>query len=352
MPQALSPGPEPGQPLSLNWDDVLQQHPLPHYVYDVATLEILAANQATCLRYGYSEAELLRLNRADLLFPGQVQRLRDFLAGLPASAQVQPQPVWQERTREGGELFSDIRGRPVRWQGRCARLSVVVDAGSRLRSAADAENARDLLVVAGRLAQVGSWWADRDRRTIFASDLVCDLHEVPHGTQLTLQGAASSYPGEGGARLEAAVRTCFRDGTPFDLELQLTTARGNHRWVRTVAEAVRDHEGRIVMLRGAQQDVTAQVQARLELAASRERLQALLRALPDLSLVMDAEGRYVEVNDPSHPSLGGPWAERVGRRIADVLDPDFAAMVMHHMAEAHRTGQLQTFHADRTVAGG
>lgn len=352
MSQDLSPGQEPGQPLELRWDELLQQHPLPHYVYDMATLDILAANEAACLRYGYSQEEFLRLNRERLLFPGQVQRLRDFLDGLPATAQVQPQPVWHERTHDGHDLFSDIRGRPVRWQGRLARLSVVVDAGSRLRSAADAESARDLLVVAGRLAQVGSWWADRDRHAVFASDLVCDLHEVPHGTHVPMLGAASRYPGDGAARLEVAVRACFKDGTPFDLELPLVTARGNHRWVRTVAEAVRDDTGRIVMLRGAQQDITAQVQARLELAASRERLQALLKALPDLCLVMDAEGRYVEVNDPMHPSLGGPWKDRVGRRITDVLDPEFSALVMHQLAETHRTGQLQTFHSDRPVASG
>jgi len=352
MTQALSPGPEPAQPLSLVWDDVLQQHPLPHCLYDVRTLDLLAVNEAACLRYGYSAAEFLRLNYEALLFPGQVQPLRDFLAGLPASALVQPQPVWHECTRDGHELFSDIRGRSVWWQGRLARLCVVVDASTRLRSVADAENARDLLVVAGRLAQVGSWWADRNRHAIFASDLVCDLHEVPHGTTLEMKSGASMYPGDGGQRLDAAVRACFRDGTPFDLELPLVTARGKQRWVRTVAEAVRDHSGRIVMLRGAQQDITAQVQARLELAASRERLQAVLKALPDLCLVYDAEGRYEEINDPAHPSLAGPWAERQGHRIDEVLDPSFAQQALARMAECHRLGQVVSFHADRPVASG
>ncbi len=352
MPQRLSPGPEPDQPLLLVWNDVLQWHPLPHYVYDVESLEILAVNQTACVRYGYSEAELLQLNREALLFPGQVQRLREFLAGLPGSAQVEPQPVWQERTRDGRELLSDIRGRPVLWEGRRARLSVVVDAGPRLRSAAAAENARDLLQVAGRLASVGSWWADRDRRTVFASDLVCDLHGVPHGSTLPLGTGLSSYPGDGGAQLDAAVRACLKDGVPFDLEMQLVTAQGKQLWVRTVGEAVRDHTGRIVMLRGAQQDITAQVQARLELAASRERLQALLKGMPDLCLVLDAEGRYMEVNDARHASLSGRWEDRVGRRLADVMDADFAQRATTIMALCHSTGRPQTLHADTRVAAG
>lgn len=343
---------EPALPVEQAWQALLEQHPLPHYVYDVQTLQILAANRAAQQRYGYSAAELLQLTRESLLMPGQVQRLREFLAGLPASAQVVPQPVWQERTRDGGELFSDIRGQPVNWQGRAARLSVVVDAGSRLQLQADAANARDLLLVAGRLAGVGSWWADRDGRTVFASDLVCELHEVPPGTALTLGNGSARYPGAAAQQLDLAVRACLQEGTPFDLETPLVGARGTHRWVRTVGEAVRDPDGRIVMLRGAQQDVTAQVQARLDLAASRERLQTLLSALPDLCLVFDAEGRYLSVNDPQHVSLMGPWEDRVGRRISEVLEPEFAQQALHHMALCHATGLPQSFHAERRAANG
>jgi PAS domain S-box-containing protein len=164
--------------------------------------------------------------------------------------------------------------------------------------------------------------------------------------------ASSPYPGEAAGRLDAAVRACLTEGVSFDLELPLITARGKHRWVRTVGEAVRDPAGRIVMLHGAQQDITAQVQARLDLAASREHLPALLRALPDLCVVFDAEGRYVEVNDPQHVSLAGPWEDRVGRRITDVLGGEFAQHALENMALCHRTGQPQTFHADRPVASG
>ena len=98
---------------ALEWNEVLEQHPLPHYVYDIHSFEILQANAAALRRHGYRRDELIGLTREALLFPGQMQRLREFLAGLPATAQVDPQPVWHERTRDGGELFSDIRGQAV-----------------------------------------------------------------------------------------------------------------------------------------------------------------------------------------------------------------------------------------------
>jgi PAS domain S-box-containing protein len=352
MTQALAPGHEPDEPLPLDWGPVLQQHPLPHYVYDPVSLALLAANDPALVRYGYSRQDMLQLTREDLLMPGQMAALRAFLAGLPETARAQPQPVWLERSRDGRVLYSDIRGRSVIWQGRPARLAVVVDASARVRMAADADSARDLLVVAGRLARVGSWWADPERRVVYASDLVCELHELPPGTMLPLDKASAPYPGDAAARMDAAVAACLREGVPFDLELPLITARGQQRWVRTVGEAVRDENGRIVMLRGAQQDVTTQVLDKQALSASQQRLQALLAALPDLCIVFDAQRRYEEINDPQHTSLAGSWAERIGRRMEDVVDADFAAEVMRLMDLAHATGQSQSHEVERPVASG
>ncbi|MDE2276581.1 MAG: hypothetical protein KGK09_09815, partial [Burkholderiales bacterium] len=116
---------------TLAWGPWLRAHPLAHFVYDPHSLQLLAANAAALRRYGYAEAEFLRLTRADLLLPGELQPLRDFIAGLPGSALRDPQRVWLERTRDGRVLYADVRGMPVHYEGRRVRLAAVVDAGLR-----------------------------------------------------------------------------------------------------------------------------------------------------------------------------------------------------------------------------
>ena len=320
---------------ALEWGPWLQAHPLAHFVYDAQSLQLLAANEAALRRYGYSREQFLARTRADLLLPSEVQPLRDFLAALPGSARVQPQRVWLERTCSGHVLHADVRGMQVMFEGRVARLAAVVDAGARAVLAARAGQADDLLAVAGRMAQFGGWTLDLAARRVRWSDEVCALHEVPPGTECEMDAAINYYPGDAAAAVRAAVQRCMQDGTPMDLELPLLGARGTRRWVRVVGAAVRDEQGHIVRIHGAQQDITLRHRDALALQDSRARMAALLAALPDLWLVLDAEGCFAEVSNPQHPSLMMPWADIQGRHYAAVLPPPLASRVQALLAGAH-----------------
>jgi PAS domain S-box-containing protein len=336
----------------LAWGDWLDAHPLAHFVYDPQSLRMLAANEAALQRYGYSREEFLGLTRADLLLPSEVPALHDFLAGLPGSARTVPQRVWLERTRSGHVLHADVRGMQVLVHGRVARLAAVVDAGARAVLAQRAGQADNLLAVAGRMAHLGGWTLDLAAGRVHWSDEVCALHEVPPGTECEVNAAIAYYPGGAAQALRASLQRCMDEGTPMDLELPLVGARGTQRWVRVVGAAVRDEQGRIVRIHGAQQDITARKQDAMALQESRARMAALLAALPDLWLVLDADGRFAEVSDPEHPSLLAPWADVHGRHYQDVLPPALADRVPSLLASAHATGRAQGHQYTLLVRGG
>ena len=237
MPSAAQPDPEAS--LILEWSPLLEQHPLAHFVYDVQTLELLAVNAAALLRYGCTRQEFLSSRRSDFLMPGELERLRTFLDGLPDTAQHAQQTVWLERNLAGQVMHADVRGLAGIWQGRHARLASVVDAGQ-----------RELL-----RAFVGQ-------------------------AQATPDGAAP-----------------------------------------------------------AQADATSWA-------------EGLRVATPDLWLVFDAEQRYAEVSDPRHSALSAPWAEKAGRRLVDVVDPETAQDVLAHIQQAHATRQTQIHAYERRMADG
>jgi signal transduction histidine kinase len=330
---------EPATEIAPLWGAAYGAHPLAHIVYDTDTLHMLAANAAALRRYACSLDEIVQLTRADLLMPGEPERLRRFLAGLPASAAAEPQPVWRERTRSGQELLADIRGRTVLWHGRAARLAAVIDATPRARLQADAGRSRDMLQVAGRMALLGGWYLELHSRSIHLSDMVCTLHELPPGSRLSMEAAARHYPGDAADRIRGAVRACLGDGTPFDLELPLVGAAGTRRWVRIAGEPARGERGGIVGVQGAQQDITERKHAELALQQSRRQLKDLLAALPDLWIVVDAQGRYADVSDPQHPSLSAPWADKLGRPISDGVPEALAQQTRLLIELAHRTGR-------------
>src|SRR5690606_14803578 len=73
-----------------------------------------------------------------------------------------------------------------------------------------------------------------------------------------------------------AIAKSIEDGTPYDLEVQLTSADGQQKWVRTMSRPlVRD--GRVVRMRGAMQDITDRKNFELRLQQQLRRLYLLER---------------------------------------------------------------------------
>jgi hypothetical protein len=107
---------------------------------------------------------------------------------------------------------------------------------------------------------------------------------VPPGYKPTLEEGIGYFPPEYRAEVIGYVEACAREGTPYDFEFPKFTARGRLIWVRSIGEAVRDAEGRIIRLQGAFQDITV----RKQVEAEKEKLiKELQDALAEVKTLRD-----------------------------------------------------------------
>ncbi len=107
----------------------------------------------------------------------------------------------------------------------------------------------------GRAAGVGGWELDMRAGELIWSDQTRRIHEVPPDWKPELDSAIGFYAPQARHLIRQAVERAVQDGTSWDLELPMRTAKGRDIWVRSCGEAERDHDG-IVRLIGAIQDVT------------------------------------------------------------------------------------------------
>ncbi|MDE3151791.1 MAG: PAS domain-containing protein [Gemmatimonadota bacterium] len=236
----------------------------------------LTWSDATCELFGISPNE----------FRGTFEHFRSFILPEDQSAEdatqarVSPeQPLLESEYRirrpdgeirwmyERGEVEFDASGKQIR------RIGMVMDVTDQHEANARLAEANSLLRIAGRAAQLGGWRVDLPERRLVWSDAIRELHDVPPGRQLTHDENLALYPPESRLTIDRLLADCERDGIPFDVELEKRTITGRQIWVRTVGEAVRNDEGRIVQIQGALQDVTARRSAQ---EASRQR-DAVLR---------------------------------------------------------------------------
>jgi PAS domain-containing protein len=126
--------------------------------------------------------------------------------------------------------------------------------------ATDLTRSHAFLERAGRLAGVGAWRLELKTSQVEWSDETCRIHEVPLGHRPTLDEAIGYYEPAERPVIQQAVAQCIAQGTPWDVELRIQTAKGRSIWVRAVGEVeYEDPVNRIkpACLIGAFQDITA-----------------------------------------------------------------------------------------------
>ncbi len=133
-----------------------------------------------------------------------------------------------------------------------------------------------LLEETGRLAKVGGWEFTPATGQGTWTPEIARIHELDVAIRPTREMGLQFYTSQSRARLEAALLKSIADGTPYDLELELVTALGTHKWVRTISRPVLE-DGRVVRMRGALQDITERKLTELRLQAQLQRLHLLER---------------------------------------------------------------------------
>jgi PAS domain S-box-containing protein len=144
-----------------------------------------------------------------------------------------------------------------------------------------------LLQMAGESAKLGGWSVDLDKNLCTWSDQVADIHEVPHGYSPPVEEGIRFYAPEYQQKIKQVFTDCVQKGIPYDEEMQIITNQGERVWVRTVGEAVRDEDGKIVRVQGSFQDISVQKEAQEALRVEREQLLALFDSIEQAIYVSD-----------------------------------------------------------------
>jgi signal transduction histidine kinase/ActR/RegA family two-component response regulator len=108
----------------------------------------------------------------------------------------------------------------------------------------------------GELAKIGEWELNLTDNSIYWSDEVCKIHEVPLGFIPTLQAAIDFYDEESLPIIKKAVSEAMEFGKSYDIELSIITAKGKTKYVRSFGDTKKDLDGKVICVYGAFQDIS------------------------------------------------------------------------------------------------
>ncbi len=219
-------------------------------------------------------------------------------------------------------------------------------------SRAEATRTKDLLAQTSRMARVGGWEKYPLTGEVQWSEITREIMEAGDDFVPTMDNSLGFFE-EGIARdTIVEVESIAREGRgPFDVELQILTAKGNRRWVRVIGGAELK-EGTCVRLYGTLQDIDARRKTEAALAESEERMRFLVKNSSDSLVIFDADGSQRFVSPAAERITGFPVGELQGRAIDTIIHPEDVGVVMAAWNEAvthpEKTVTVQYRHIHKT----
>jgi PAS domain S-box-containing protein len=198
---------------------------------------------------------------------------------------------------------------------------------------------QELLAVMGSVAKVGGWEFDVVNKKVTWTREVALIHDLNPADEANTDLAVGFYVNDSKESLRNAVKDAVEKGIPYDLELELVTSKGNHKWVRTIGKPLKENN-KVIKLQGSFQDITEKRIAEEKLKDSEVRFRTLLNDVMSISIQgYDMNGMTNYWNKASEKIYGYTAEEAIGKSLLDtIIPPEMREGVTAAIKQMYETG--------------
>lgn len=166
----------------------------------------------------------------------------------------------EDRHRAESELSRLTNDLEQRVEARTAELRDINlrlegEMAERQRAEEAQQHFEHLLKRTQQLARIGGWELDLESNRLIWTEETYRIHELPLDSEPGIFTNRTFYPAYAIPLMEECMQKAVTVGLSWDLEFEITTARGNRRWVRSIGEPEWE-DGQIKRLSGTFQDIT------------------------------------------------------------------------------------------------
>lgn len=188
----------------------------------------------------------------------------------------------------------------------------------------------ELIRLTGAMAKVGGWEFNAETFKGTWTDEVARIHDLDPADETNVDKGISFYHGEHRQKIENAIKNAIEKGQSYDLELELISAKGINKWVRTIGIPIKSGE-KVVKVRGIFHDVTERVKAEQILRESEKRFRTVVETAPE-AIFIQINHCFAYVNKSALDLFGAESPEQlIGKPMIERFHPDFRDKVIERI---------------------
>lgn len=237
----------------------------------------LDVNNAFAAMLGYLPEEINGKNWKEFAFPEDMVIIEETLETLYNGKASDARIVNRYLRKDGSYIWADVsyavhsdeKYKPL------LLISTVLDITCQRESEEKLKYQHEMLKLMGEVAKIGAWEFDPETGAGTWSEETANIHEVDPSEATNMPRGVSFYEDESRIKIEEAIKTAINSAVGYDLELEMTTAKNNKKWVRTIGKPAISG-GKVVKVQGSFQDITEKKQTEMKLNKAIADTQRLL----------------------------------------------------------------------------
>ncbi|MCA2536323.1 MAG: PAS domain S-box protein, partial [Microcystis sp. M57BS1] len=269
-------------------------------------------NPALCKMLGYTEDELMEIPYDALVHPEDISTIIEQKELIRAGKQIL---LYENRliNKLGKYMWISWTATPLLEENLIFAIGKNITKGKELQQ---------LLDSATTLACIGGWEVDMVNNSLFWSDITREIHEVSNDFIPDLESSMLFYIEEHQPIIRKVFSDAMLHGIPYDIEIQMVTARFNKKWVRLIGQAEFINH-KCIRIYGSCQDINSQKINALTLTRTLQEKNSILESIGDAFFAVDQSYKITYWNRMAEQLFGKSRDEILGQYLADLYGKEF-----------------------------
>lgn len=322
-------------------------NPLPMWIRENGSLRFLNVNEAAIKHYGYSREEFLHMTLLDIRSKPEQERLLSMELGNQGIGTHAG--IWKHIKKNGEEILMEVTHSDIVYEGKQARLVLARDITAHVQAEKDLKKAETNFRTILENTDTGYFLLNSSFEVISFNEVVRRLSPLVLGREI---GMGLVYwemlPEHRRETARAIVHDVYDSGQPLRYQAEYPAMNGKPTWLDITMTPIADHEGKVVGLTVAINNISDQKLVEQQLQESNDRFRyaskATNNAIWEWNLANDdllwAEGYeklfgYCKDDNEGHIK---DWSKRI-------YSDDFE-MVLSSIKEHVASGNKEPWHSE------
>jgi PAS domain S-box-containing protein len=321
--------------------------PIPMWIFDRDTLDILHVNESACSIYGYTEDEYKTMNLRDIRPIEDIPILEQHISESYESEKLIIPTVVRHQKKNGEIMYVKVKNALVTYENRTVRLASAIDFSSEMNTQNALMETNAKLQLASEIANLGYWTNDFIKNEIQWSDELYRIFELnPESFELNLENIASRFHPEDQLNFNQDLFSLFEKNNIFESEHRIITDSGKVKWILERQYLIKDLQGKPIKLEGIALDITKRKLHEQEIESSNERFRILAKATVEAIIDWDILNNKVIWGEGFHTLLGYDLGQSDNRLWSKNIHPEDRKMVLDELSRTLNDPEKVHFYAD------